>query len=130
MSTSTRLERAVAAHYARIAKDLGPKIAAAGVDPAGSEGKAIIAQNVIKDVLQEIYIQIVPFDLEAVAQMATRSFSYALSIAPMEDQDELVHNCISKFADFHMLRCAQGIRLNGGWGTDDPNTPLTPNFED
>lgn len=103
------------------------RVVEVGRSPDSPEGKAMVYQNAVRVLLEEIFEEAIPFDQEFVAQMGARSASYALSVAPIEDQDEIVASVLRGFAEMHMLRCAQGIRINSGWGDE---RALRPNFDD
>lgn len=114
-----RLIEACKAEYRRTKRDTTPAVVALGIPIDDDMAKAQFAQNVIRVAMEATYEEMMPFGHHAVLQMAVRSASYALSIAPLEDQDHLVSLFMQNFAEAHQLRTAQGTVIKSAWDTDD-----------
>lgn len=111
-----RLISAVTAEYHRLHKDLAPALARLGNDELANIN---VAQNVIRDCLTALFGEMTPFEHVSAIEMARRMASYALSTVPIEDQDEVVAAHLAGFADFHMMRTAQGAIITTEWQMHD-----------
>lgn len=122
-----RLIMAVREEYRRLCRELAGPLSAI---PDAETRNINVAQNVMRDALTAILNEMAPYTHETVVEMSRRLASYALSTAPIEDQDAVVAEHLSGFADFHMLRTAKGMIINSAWrmddGRDQPNFPEEP----
>lgn len=122
-----RLIEAARAEYQRLHRDLGNQLAAI---PSAEMRNVNVAQNVLRDVLSALLNEMAPYSHETVIEMSRRLASYALSTAPLEDQDAVVAEHLTGFADFHLMRTAIGAVINSTWrmedGRDLPNFPEAP----
>lgn len=117
--TKRQLVEAVFAEYDRAAANIGPQLAGLGVSEADHERmlKVNAAQNTLRTCLEATLNKMVPYDIMLLPELALRLASYALSVAPMERQEELVALLVANFADHHQLRVAQGKVISASWST-------------
>lgn len=90
----------------------------------------IVAQNVLRPCMEATLEALLPYSHLTSLELAIRLASYALSTAPLEDQDKLVAMFLQVFAESHALRTARGIVIGTEWRVGDgppvPNMPLGP----
>jgi hypothetical protein len=125
-----KLVAAVHAEFERVRKEVEPKLLTVGQAPEfqNEEIRNIqYAQNVLRTCLEAILFKMLPYSERVLIELALRTASYALSAAPMEDQDQLVSALVRVFADAHQRRMALGIRIDSEWqmkdGREVPNFP-------
>jgi hypothetical protein len=86
-----------------------------------------VAQNVIRDCITAVLIEMMPYSHLTPLELAQRLASYVLSTVPIEDQDAVVAAHVTSFADFHMERTAGGNIIAAAWkmedGTEKPAFP-------
>lgn len=128
MSHQVTAREAMRGFYKKVAKATRPRMIANGIDPDGRLAKCMVAQNVIRVALEACYTEMMPIDIGMIGETATRAASYALSVAPMEHQEVLVAEVLKHFAETHMLRCAEGFRINSEWQGGDIGPGPVPNF--
>lgn len=121
------LVRAVKAEYSRVQADIGLRLAAhphpAMRDP---EQQALqVAQNTLRTCMEAVLQSMGRYTPEALVGLAIRLASYALSAAPIEDQDFLLARVLQHLGPEHMRRVDQGISIKTEWqmhdGTARPN---------
>ncbi|MBB4859676.1 hypothetical protein HNO88_003005 [Novosphingobium chloroacetimidivorans] len=115
---------ATQAEYRRLAELLAPHM----VRIEDPEMRAVnVAQNVLRDAVTVVMNEMIPYTHTTVLELAFRLASYALSAAPLEDQDEIVAAFVSNFADVHLQRTSQGQVITSEWrmhdGREMPNFP-------
>lgn len=127
-----RLIKAVQREYDRVAGEIMPQLKAAGAlgpDPDYNYRMLRInaAQNALRTCLESALNRMLPYDGELLVELAIRLASYAISAAPMEDQDYHVAQFMGTFADAHLRRIAEGKVIQSEWqmkdGRSQPNFP-------
>ena len=117
-----RMVESVQTEFRRVSTALAPQLAPLGKDL----GNLNVAQNVMRDCLTAVLEEMAPYGHQSAIDIARRLASYALSTVPMEDQDEVVSAFLAGFADFHMMRTAQGAVIRSEWMMPDGDS--VPNF--
>lgn len=111
------LIKAVSAEYRRNHASLTPRLAAhphpAMRDPAQQAMQ--VAQNTLRTCMEATLQQMGPYTPETCASLAIRLASYALSAAPLEDQDFLLAHVLQHLGPEHMRRVDQGIAIKVDW---------------
>jgi hypothetical protein len=96
-----------------------PQVDARSVHGAHPQVKELMAaQNVLRDCITVVFNECMPIDRSFVLEMAMRLASYAVSVAPVEDQMILARGVTQLFEDFHLKRMQQGIGIPADWITD------------
>lgn len=130
------LVKAVKAEYRRVQADLGPRLSShphpAMRDP---EQQALnVAQNTLRTCLEATLQSMGRYSPEACISLAIRLASYALSAAPVEDQDFLLAHVLQHLGPEHMRRVDQGISIKTEWqmqnGSIRPNNGPATGGED
>ena len=107
---------AVQSDYQRVSKALAPQLAKLEDEELAAVN---VAQNVLRDCLTAVLDMMGAYGHVTAISLAKRVASYALSTVPMEDQDEVVSAFLAGFADFHMMRTAQGAIITTEWQMHD-----------
>lgn len=122
------LVRAVKAEFGRLKTVLAPRLAA-HPDPAMSDPEQQdlqYAQNTMRTCIEATLQSMTQYSPEALASLAIRLASYALSAAPLEDQDFLLAHALRHLGPEHMRRVDQGIAIQADWQMKDGS--IRPNI--
>lgn len=111
-----KLIAATKAEYRRLHRQLASQLSAI---PEEEMRNINVAQNVLRDVLSALLNEMLPYTHLSVVELSRRLASYALSTAPLEDQDAVVAEHLSGFADFHLQRTATGAIIETAWRMED-----------
>lgn len=84
--------------------------------PSGM-GDVIVAQNTLRTCMEAALIRMLPYDQTALAELAIRLASYAISAAPIDDQAGLVGAVCTTLPSAHARRVAQGVMICTTWET-------------
>lgn len=77
--------------------------------------QAIIAQNVMRDLMTAVFMETAPFGQIFCEEMALRLASYAISAAPIEDQSLMVDRVTKRLPGVHTERLRQGFVIETQW---------------
>lgn len=77
-----------------------------------------IAQNTLRTCMEAVISEIVPFSVITPAELAVRLASYAISIAPLENQDQIMDQVLATLPAAHSNRLFHGIIIQTGWSTN------------
>ena len=75
----------------------------------------LAAQNAIRDCMKAVLNECVPIDVQFCGELAIRLASYAISVAPIEDQDNLVALVVMHLRDTHRDRLRAGVVIKSDW---------------
>lgn len=89
----------------------------------------IAAQNVLRDCISVIFNECMPIDRTFIAEMALRLASYAVSVAPIEDQEGISAIVGASFQKMHHARMKAGIYIESKWVTDGVEHSNVPTKE-
>lgn len=118
--------------FRRVKAKLEPDLVAQASEPgkghlANEEFRNImVAQNVLRPCLEAVFDDLVPFSHLTCMELAIRLASYAISTAPMADQDKLVELVLAGLPNAHSLRLSLGVVIRTGWRDGDEEEK--PNF--
>lgn len=82
--------------------------------PAGQRDIQI-AQNVLRTCLEAVLVKVLPYDHTTLAELAIRMASYAVSAAPIDDQETLMAVVVQTLPEAHRRRVAQGVMISTTW---------------
>jgi hypothetical protein len=110
-----RLVKTVQAEFERVTRDI-----------AGRCPPELItinaAQNALRTCIEAVLNKTVPYESSFLVELAVRVASYTISAAPMEDQEILVAQFMSLFADAHLRRISEGKVISSQWQMNDGRT--------
>lgn len=116
------LVKAVQRQFDQVQKQLARRMI--GMSP--DVQKINVAQNTLRTCLEAALNKLVPYEANICVELAIRLASYAISAAPIEDQDVLVAQFMEAFAEAHLLRISEGKRISSEWQMNDGR--VQPNF--
>ena len=92
-----------------------------------------VAQNVLRTCMEAVLQKLIPYSHTTCGDLAIRLASYAMSAAPMEDQEMILAMVLDALPAAHRKRMASGIRISTSWqmrtGDEQPNFPDDPDAE-
>lgn len=127
------LIREVKRKFRRVKAELEPRLLAEAKEPGKAHlemedmRNVLVAQNVLRPCLEATLDAMMPVSHLTCLELAIRLASYAISVAPMEDQDKMVELVIAGLPNAHTQRLAQGVVIRTEW-KDGEDGPLKPNF--
>lgn len=86
----------------------------------------IAAQNVLKDCITTIVNECMPIEDDFCGELAVRLASYAISIVPVERQQELSEIVAKSLPAAHLARMKAGVGISAQWVTDGVEHPNMP----
>jgi hypothetical protein len=81
--------------------------------------KMVAAQNVLKDCITAVVNECVPIDEQFCGELAIRLASYAISIAPVERQEEIARLVAASLPAAHVDRMKRGVVIHSTWMEKD-----------
>lgn len=81
--------------------------------------KAILAQNVLRTCMEAVIKDLIPFHSTFLMDLALRLASYAVSAAPLDQQDNMITQVILNLPTAHAARIRQGVMILTEWKPDD-----------
>ena len=128
--TQRDVVKAVKALFARNKAELEPRLHAAVQQDASYAIPEVrnvqVAQNTLRTCLEAVLDECAPHTQLTCGELAIRLASYALSAAPLEDQDQLMAWVIDRLPAAHLNRLAKGVIIKTGWrinGIEHENVP-------
>jgi hypothetical protein len=127
----TEVHRAARARFAAIKDQLVPKMAArAANEPAFANPEVMnlqVAQNVLRECLEAVLKEMIPFSALTAGELAIRLASYAISVAPLDEQAEVMRWVLPTLPVAHASRLNRGIMIQSSWYMPaGPSEPVKP----
>lgn len=109
---------AVQAEFARIERDLSPRLASAPAYASRDAKSVQIAQNVLRLCIEACVKKMIPFEASLPVELAIRIGSYALSMAEQDKMNLALAQFIAAFPAAHISRVESGISISVEWMDD------------
>lgn len=124
----TDVHRAARARFIAIRDQLGPQMARrAEAEPDFRDPEICnlqVAQNVLRECMEAILKEMIPFTSVTSAELAIRMASYAVSISPLEEQPEVMRAVLHSLPVAHRSRLNKGVMIRSQWympaGSSEP----------
>ncbi len=99
-----------------------------GAHPKAQE--LIAAQNVLRDCISVVLNECMPIDDSFCAELAVRLASYAISVIPLQRQDQACRAVSEALHDAHFSRIRAGVSIPATWITDGVEHANVPEKKD